>query len=150
MVTHLARELSRMPTSEHLFDSSSTHATSVAPSTPVIPLVLLVANSAAELEACAFILNQSGVRVTTARTGFEALVKATCYVPELIVIQEGLVANEGVDGTVAQQLLRICPATAHIPVISCSTLRSMFVERDASASMAQPEKLLAAVRLQAH
>jgi CheY-like chemotaxis protein len=131
-----------MPTSEHLFDASSTQAASHAASTQMIPLVLLVANESAELDACVLLLNQAGLRVTTARTGFEALVKATCYIPELVVIQEGLAATEGVDGTVAEQLLRVCPATAHIPVISCSALRSLYV---ASASMTRPEALLAAV-----
>ena len=131
-----------MPTSEHLFDASSTQAASHAGATEVIPLVLLVANDRAEVDACAFLLNQAGLRVTTARTGFEALVKATCYIPELVVIQEGLAGAEGVDGTVAQQLLRVCPATAHIPVISCSALRSLVV---ASAPMTRPEALLTAV-----
>lgn len=132
-----------MPTSEHLFSPSSTHTASGAPSTPLVPLVLLVANDSAEIDACALLLSQAGLRVTTARTGFEALVKATCYLPELVVIQEGLAAEEGVDGSVAQQLLQVCPATAHIPVISCSALRSIFI---ASASMTQPEALLSAVQ----
>ncbi len=140
-----------MPTSEHLFSSSSTHTASPGSSTPGVPLVLLVANDSAELEACALLLTQAGLRVTTARTGFEALVKATCYIPELVVIQEGLAAAEGVDGTVAEQLMRVCPATAHIPVISCSALRSIFV---AGATMTRPETLLAAVsqqiQVQAH
>ncbi len=140
-----------MPTSEHLFSSSSTHIASPDSSTPIIPRVLLVANDSAELEACVLLLGQAGLRVTTARTGFEALVKATCYIPELVVIQEGLAAAEGVDGTVAEQLMRVCPATAHIPVISCSALRSIFV---ASATMTRPETLLAAVsqqiQVQAH
>jgi CheY-like chemotaxis protein len=131
-----------MPTSEHLFDTSSTPAASHAESPHTIPLVLLVANESAELDACALLLHQAGLRVTTARTGFEALVKATCSIPELVVIQEGLAAAEGVDGTVAEQLLRVCPATAHIPVISCSALRSLFV---ASGLMTQPEALLVAV-----
>ncbi len=140
-----------MPTSEHLFSSSSTHTAAPDSSTPVVPLVLLVANDSAELESCVLLLSQAGLRVTTARTGFEALVKATCYIPELVVIQEGLAAAEGVDGTVAEQLMRVCPATAHIPVISCSALRSIFV---ASATMSGPGALLAAVQqkadLQAH
>lgn len=134
-----------MPTSEHLCDASSTHAASSLAPDQVVPLVLLVANDRAELDACSLLLNQAGLRVTTARTGFEALVKATCYVPEVVVIQEGLVAEEGVDGAVAEQLLRVCPATAHIPVISCAALRTILVHDAAAAPMTGPERLLAAV-----
>jgi CheY-like chemotaxis protein len=84
--------------------------------------VLLVASDPHRLDVCARTLEAAGIRTTTARTGFEAIVKACWHLPELIVMQERLMADEGVDGTVAAQMIRVCPATAHIPIVDAASL----------------------------
>jgi CheY-like chemotaxis protein len=83
-------------------------------------LVLLVGDDESALSACAERLESVSIQVATARTGFEAIVKACWHVPDAIAIQDGLSAPEGVDGSVAAQLLQICPVTAHIPITSCA------------------------------
>jgi CheY-like chemotaxis protein len=88
--------------------------------------VLLVASDAKRLDACARTLEAAGIPTTTARTGFEAIVKACWHLPEVIVMQERLMmADEGVDGTVAAQMIRVCPATAHIPIVDAASLESL-------------------------
>jgi CheY-like chemotaxis protein len=59
-------------------------------------------------------LEAAGFRVTRARTGFEAIVKASCHVPELIVLGEPL-SDIGAIETV--RMIATCPMTAHIPVV---------------------------------
>ena len=83
------------------------------------PLVLLVGNHEATISRWTERLAGARLRVATARTGFEAIVKACWHVPDVIAFQDGLTAEEGVDGSVAAQLLRICPATSHIPIVAC-------------------------------
>lgn len=87
--------------------------------------VLLVASDPRRLDACARTLEAAGIPTTTARTGFEAIVKACWHLPEVIVMQERLMADEGVDGTVAAQMIRVCPATAHIPIVDAASLESL-------------------------
>ena len=48
-----------------------------------------------------------------ARTSFEAIVKASCHMPDLIVVDASLA--DGADE--ASDLLSTCPATAHIPIV---------------------------------
>jgi CheY-like chemotaxis protein len=55
----------------------------------------------------------AGFRVSLARTGFEAIVKASCQVPDLILL--GGLAD--MNATETTQLLATCPVTAHIPII---------------------------------
>ena len=55
-----------------------------------------------------------GLRVLTARTGFEAIVKASCQMPDLIVLDESLGEVEVKE---TARLLTICPVTAHTPVL---------------------------------
>jgi CheY-like chemotaxis protein len=59
-------------------------------------------------------LAAAGCRVSVARTGFEAIVKATCHVPDLILLDDSLT---GIDSTDTGRLLTTCPTTAHIPVV---------------------------------
>jgi DNA-binding response OmpR family regulator len=58
-------------------------------------------------------LAAAGFRVSLARTAFEAIVKASCQVPDLIVLG-GL---PDMDATETSQLLSTCPVTSHIPII---------------------------------
>lgn len=79
--------------------------------------VLVVANDERILQAYARCLTEAGLHVSMARTGFEAIVKASCQLPDAIVMQEGLLAGEGVSSDAARELIGVCPATSHIPVI---------------------------------
>lgn len=56
----------------------------------------------------------AGARVLTARTGFEAIVKASCQLPDLIVLDESL---GDVEVAETARLLTICPVTAQTPVL---------------------------------
>ncbi len=88
----------------------------------LVARVLLVSSDPVRLAACARQLEDAGIRTATARTGFEAIVKACWHLPEIIVMQETLMAEEGVDGTVAAQMIRVCPATAHIPIVDAGSV----------------------------
>ena len=59
-------------------------------------------------------LRAAGARVLTARTGFEAIVKASCQMPDLIVLDESLGDIEVAE---TARLLTICPVTAQTPVL---------------------------------
>lgn len=65
-------------------------------------------------------LRAAGFRVSVARTGFEAIVKASCQVPDLILIDESL---EDIEASETGRLITTCPVTAHIPVIRLSAGR---------------------------
>lgn len=62
-------------------------------------------------------LRAAGFRVSLARTGFEAIVKATCHMPDWILIDASLT---GLGAAETGQLITTCPVTAHIPVIQLS------------------------------
>jgi len=51
---------------------------------------------------------------SVARTGFQAIVKASCHVPDLILIDDSLPDIEAAE---TRRLLTTCPVTAHIPVV---------------------------------
>jgi DNA-binding response OmpR family regulator len=65
-------------------------------------------------------LRAAGVRVLTARTGFEAIVKASCQLPDLIVLDESLGEVEVAE---TARLLTICPVTAQTPVLCLRSKR---------------------------
>jgi CheY-like chemotaxis protein len=56
----------------------------------------------------------AGARVVTARTGFEAIVKASCQMPDLIVLGESLGEVEVAE---TARLLTSCPVTAQTPLL---------------------------------
>ena len=62
-------------------------------------------------------LRDAGFRVSIARTGFEAIVKACCHVPDWILIDASLT---GLEAAETGRLITTCPVTAHIPVIQLS------------------------------
>lgn len=62
----------------------------------------------------------AGARVTTSRTGFEAIVKASCQLPDLIVLDESLGEVEVAE---TARLLTICPVTAQTPVLCLRSRR---------------------------
>jgi CheY-like chemotaxis protein len=61
-----------------------------------------------------------GHRVSVARTAFEAIVKASCHVPDLILL-DGSLAD--IAASEAGELLMTCPVTAHIPIVRLSPRR---------------------------
>ena len=80
--------------------------------------VLIVDGNAASREDRLATLRATGLRVSSARTGFEAIVKASCHVPDVILIDESL---PDMDAAEAGRLITTCPVTAHIPVIPLDT-----------------------------
>jgi CheY-like chemotaxis protein len=65
-------------------------------------------------------LRGAGARVVTARTGFEAIVKASCQMPDLIVLDQSLGEVEVAE---TARLLTVCPVTAQTPVLCLRTHR---------------------------
>jgi CheY-like chemotaxis protein len=65
-------------------------------------------------------LRAAGAQVLTARTGFEAIVKASCHMPDLIVLDESL---GDVEVAETARMLTVCPVTAQTPVLCLRTHR---------------------------
>jgi CheY-like chemotaxis protein len=55
----------------------------------------------------------AGLRVSMAHTSFEAIVKASCHVPDVILLDDSLA---DMNATETGELLTTCPVTAHIPI----------------------------------
>ena len=93
--------------------SSETLRNQSATTSMALPLVLIAdANGRSRLRR-AQQLEDRGFRVTVARTGFETIVKASCHLPDIILV--GSLGDQGVEETT--ELLSTCPATAHIPIV---------------------------------
>lgn len=75
-------------------------------------------------------LEDRGFRVALARTPFEAIVKASCRLPDLILV-DGSLGDAGADETT--ELLSTCPATAHIPIVRLTAGRRVPVRVLAAA-----------------
>lgn len=89
--------------------------TELAPATAVLmPLVLVADADALSRARRVRQLKRRGFRVSVARTPFEAIVKACCYVPAAIVIDDSL-GDAGVLDVM--DLLSTCTATAHIRLL---------------------------------
>lgn len=89
------------------------------------PLHVLIADadgkSRAEREAQ---LTIAGCRISVARTAFETIVKASCHVPDVILLDESL--GDGlIDSAEISRLLTTCPMTAHIPVVRLASRRRL-------------------------
>jgi CheY-like chemotaxis protein len=67
-------------------------------------------------------LKGAGARVVMARTGFEAIVKASCQMPDLIVLDESLGEVEVAE---TARLLTNCPVTAQTPVLCLRARRKV-------------------------
>lgn len=87
-----------------------------------LPLVLIADADAASRTRRARQLEGRGFRVAVARTGFETIVKASCHVPDLILVDASL-GEAGAQETT--ELLSTCPATAHIPIVRLSPGRRL-------------------------
>ena len=87
----------------------ATSAVSIA-----LPLVLIAdADPESRVRRSRQLVNR-GFRVSVARTAFEAIVKACCNLPDLILVDASLGDTDAQD---ASELLSSCPATAHIPIV---------------------------------
>jgi CheY-like chemotaxis protein len=75
--------------------------------------VLIADANARTLATRAQQLLAAGVRVSMAHSSFEAIVKASCHVPDVILLDGSLA---GLDAAATGELLTTCPVTAHIPV----------------------------------
>jgi CheY-like chemotaxis protein len=84
--------------------------------------VLVAATDDGAREARGRQLHASGLRVLFARTGFEAIVKASCHLPSLILLDASLGQPE-IDEI--SRLLATCPVTAHIPIVRLTARRNM-------------------------
>jgi CheY-like chemotaxis protein len=87
---------------------------SSAPTGLVLPLVLVADADGDSRVRRARQLQARGFRVAIARTSFETIVKASCHIPDLILVDASL-GDTDVQETM--HLLAMCPATAHIPVV---------------------------------
>jgi PleD family two-component response regulator len=87
------------------------------PSEPVLPPrghVLIADGDETSRQRRRLQLEAAGYRVSLARTSFEAIVKATCHVPDLILIDESL---SDIEVEETGRMIRNCPVTAHIPIV---------------------------------
>jgi CheY-like chemotaxis protein len=84
------------------------------PSRTVVPHVLVADSNDRSRPIREAQLNAAGCRVSLARTGFEAIVKASCHLPDLILLDDSLT---DLDSAETRYLLATCPATSHIPVL---------------------------------
>ncbi len=94
-----------------------TPETPAVPTTAVsiaLPLVLIADADPQSRLRRARQLTGRGFRVAVARTPFEAIVKASCNLPDLILVDQSL-GDAGAQET--SDLLSTCPATAHIPIV---------------------------------
>lgn len=76
------------------------------------PLVLIADADADSRVRRARQLERRGFRVSFAKTAFETIVKASCHVPDAIVLDESLGDMQD-----AFDLISTCPATSHIPIL---------------------------------
>jgi CheY-like chemotaxis protein len=96
-------------------DERSFFHTVSAPMTALrIPHILMADGDANSREIREAQLRAAGFRVSVARTWFEAIVKACCHVPDVILLDDSLGDQLAVE---TGQLLTMCPVTSHIPVV---------------------------------
>jgi CheY-like chemotaxis protein len=76
--------------------------------------VLVADGNAASRQRRQSQLEAAGFRVSVARTGFEAIVKATCHIPDLILIDDSL---DDIEADETGRLITTCPVTSHIPIV---------------------------------
>jgi CheY-like chemotaxis protein len=67
-------------------------------------------------------LSAAGFRVSVARTGFEAIVKASCHLPDLILIDDSI---SDIEPAETGRLITTCPVTAHIPIVRVAAGRKV-------------------------
>jgi CheY-like chemotaxis protein len=123
--------MSQLPTTVRTAVDASTARLATAGHTPHVLLADADSTSRQQRELQ---LRDAGARVLVARTGFEAIVKASCQMPDLIVLDESLGRVEVIE---TARLLTICPVTAQTPILCLRAKRRI------------PIRLLASLRRQA-
>jgi CheY-like chemotaxis protein len=106
------------------------------PPVDVAPLprhVLIADTNARTLAERAAQLLAAGLKVSQARTAFEAIVKASCHVPDFILLDGSL---GDINEAETRALLTTCPVTAHIPIYRLSPGRRV-PRRVLEATLAQ-------------
>ena len=111
--------MSQLPTSARVVVGSVTSRPSGPGHTPHVLVADADAVSRQQREQH---LKAAGARVVMARTGFEAIVKASCQMPDLIVLDESLGEMEVAE---TARLLTICPVTAQTPVLCLRARRKV-------------------------
>jgi DNA-binding response OmpR family regulator len=96
--------------------------------------VLIADTNARTLAARAAQLLAAGFKVSQARTAFEAIVKASCHVPDFILLDRSL---GDINEAETRALLTMCPVTAHIPIYRLSPGRRV-PRRVLDATLGQP------------
>jgi CheY-like chemotaxis protein len=96
--------------------------------------VLIADANARTLAARVRQLAAAGLQVSMAHSAFEAIVKASCRVPDLILLDQSLA---GLDAATTGELLTTCPVTAHIPVYELAPGRKV-PRRVLNAAQRQP------------
>jgi CheY-like chemotaxis protein len=92
-----------------------------------VPLLLIVHADDKVRRGCAKALGQAGYRILEAKSEFEALVKACCHQPALVLLGMPLTAaGVAVADTIA--LLAGCPDTTSIPVLHLSQPKALLAE----------------------
>jgi CheY-like chemotaxis protein len=103
-----------MPMSQILTSETAPVSHSPVPVERITGLHVLVADADSATRAVREQqLLAAGHRVSIARTAFEAIVKATCHLPDVILLDPAL-SDLGIGETV--HFLSTCPVTAHIRV----------------------------------
>lgn len=98
-----------------------------------LPLVLVADADAASRLRRTRQLENRGYRVAVARTAFETIVKASCHLPDVILL-DGSLGDSG--ATETTELLSTCPATAHIPIVRLTPGRRLPTRLRATARQA--------------
>lgn len=101
--------MSQMQTEPHRAARTSTARTEALP-----PLVLIADGDGTSRGIREKQLRAAGLRVSVASTGFEAIVKASCQVPDVILLADSLNDIEAME---TGRLLATCPVTSHIPIV---------------------------------
>jgi CheY-like chemotaxis protein len=101
---------------------------------PVPTHVLIADTNARTLSARAAQLLAAGLKVSLARTSFEAIVKASCHVPDFILLDGSL---GDINEAETRALLTTCPVTAHIPIFRLAPGRRV-PRRVLAATLGQP------------
>jgi len=104
-----AAQVSQMQTEPHRAARTST-----ARLEALAPLVLIADGDRTSREIREGQLRAAGLRVSVASTGFEAIVKASCLLPDVILLADSLNDIEAME---TGRLLATCPVTSHIPIV---------------------------------
>jgi len=108
--------------SEVQTETSSRRVTDTDASPVAVPLVLVADANRVSRARRARQLEARGYRVCVARTPFETIVKASCHLPDVILVDASL-GEHDIESTTT--LLSTCPATAHIPVVRLAAGRRL-------------------------